>query len=342
MKIKRKLTSVILVCLLALVLLVGSITGCKKNEEVRRTEKKEVVLWHYWDLPHQRKKLRELINVFNETREDMIITTRYIPDADFRKELALNITDRKAPEIALVDSADFHYFNSMKSFVDLTDKVEELKEYLPEALEPCTVDGKVLGMPCGLNCTALFYNKEMFRKSGIEIPDTWAEFCDAARKLTVDVDSINSEESLRAFHLLKELAQSGAMNRQSISLTGTDLAGQFAHGNVAMMLNGIMRTDYIVKQDLCDKDRMTSYIEDLDLLAPGKDFMEQQFMNAPVQRQFIDILQTASPREFNEEWPEISSVISEAIEAVIVGNSSEEEVLYESAARIQEIREKRR
>ena len=266
--------SVILICLLVVALAAGSITGCKKEEKAETKEKAELVLWHYWDLPHQRRTLEALVDDYNQSQDDVRVKTRYIPDADFKKELALSMADGNTPDIALVDSVDFQFFNSMQPFVDLTDDIEELGQYLPAAVEPCTAEGRTLGLPAGLNCTALFYNADMFEAAGLSVPGTWEAFYDAARLLTEDgicgyaqialkgeeslyaflpilwsmggdVDAIDSPESRQAFELLRKMARSGYLGKESISLTGSDLAGQFADGKVAMMFNSIMMADHI-------------------------------------------------------------------------------------------------
>ena len=41
----------------------------------------------------------------------------------------------------------------------------------------------VYGLPQDSGPMALFYNKEVFDKSGIEVPTTWDEYVEAAKKL---------------------------------------------------------------------------------------------------------------------------------------------------------------
>ena len=74
------------------------------------------------------------------------------------------------PDIALVDSADFQFFQHTQPFADLTDEIEGLEDYLPEALAPCEEEGRIKGLPFGVNCVALFYNEEMLAKRGLNPP----------------------------------------------------------------------------------------------------------------------------------------------------------------------------
>lgn len=407
---EKKLISAMLVLVLSAALAAGCCTGCTQREKEQIKKSTEIVLWYYWDHSYQRKVLNDLADTFNSSQENIQVTIKYIPDADFRKELTLSIADGDMPDIALVDSADFQYFYKIYPFSDLTDRIPELNNYMSIALEPCTVEGRIMGLPCGLNCTALFYNKDILEEKGMEVPLDWEMLCQTAKGVSGtnvygygqsalqseeslysflpmlwsmggDVDAINSESSRRAFEILEELAKSGAMNKQSISLTGSDLAGQFAEGNVVMMANGMGMVDLIREQNpeldfgvttipqsgqavsttggeifgvmserheeeaiqflqfVSEKERLISYIDALNMLAPREDIMLQQYQNDPLLRNFVEIFKTARPREFSEDWTPVSVVISEAIEEIIIGERDMNEVLDEAAEQIQAIRE---
>lgn len=263
---EKRILSGLFALMLLCVLAAGGLTGCEKQKQVKQNKKQNIELWHYWDISHNQQELERLLGGFNESQDKYEVTTRYVPDADFKKELALSMAEGDMPDLALVDSADFRFFHGMKPFVDITDEISGLDEYLDAAMEPCTINGRVRGLPVGLNCVALFYNKQMLSDAGVDVPVTWEEFYEAADKLTKDevwgfgipalqseesmytflpllwsmggdVDSIDSLQSQKAFEMLRRMSQDGIMSRQSISLTLTDMAAQFAKGNVAMIFN---------------------------------------------------------------------------------------------------------
>ena len=175
------------------------------------------------------------------------------------------MADGDMPELALVDSSDLNYFNAMQSFVNVTEQIENLDDYLPEAIASCKVDGQMKGMPLGMNCAALFCNTEMLEEAGVQVPKTWDELQETALKLTKEdrygfampalrseesvfsflpllwgyggkIAEIESEESQAAFLKLRELSESGAMSPQVNNLTSGDIGRQFMEGNVAMVL----------------------------------------------------------------------------------------------------------
>lgn len=265
------------VCCLVVTIGFASLSGCHADSENVEKPRTEIVLWHYWDIPHNQKQLLNLVKDYNSSQDKVKLTVKYIPDEDLKKQLALSMADGTMPDLALVDSADFKYFHSLKKFKDLTGEIQE-EQYFSQALDACRADGKIYGLPFGLNCPALIYNKTMFQENKIEVPETWDDFYRAAVKLTDretygfgmtalqseetmyeflpmlwsmngKVDEVDSQQSRRSFELLKKLVKRNAMSRQCISLTLGDLTNQFIKGNVAMMFNSPMTVDTIREQN---------------------------------------------------------------------------------------------
>ena len=149
--------------------------GCgKKMDKIPEEPVRTVVtLWHYWDIPACQKAMSRLALEFNNSQDRIIVEIKYVPDEDFKKQLALSMAEETMPDIALVDSSDFQFFHHMKKFVDLTDEFPELSSYMPKALAPCESGGRVYGLPFGMNCPALIYNKQMLAEAGCGVPGTW-------------------------------------------------------------------------------------------------------------------------------------------------------------------------
>lgn len=264
--------------LLVLILAAGTGAGCAKEKQAASTKKEEITLWYYWGQRYNKKELANLVNGFNRSQDDIEVVTEYVPEEDFKKRLALSMADDTMPELALVDSSDFQYFHQMRPFVDLTDEIDDIEEYLPEVKEACSVEGRLMGLPYGMNCSVLFYNKEILDRHGAEVPDTWQKLYETAVSLSVDghygfampalsseasvysflpllwgfggdIDSLDSQESRRAFHFLRALTQEGGMCSQTINLTEGDLVQQFVEGRIAMMVNSTGMIDSVREED---------------------------------------------------------------------------------------------
>ena len=73
----------------------------------------------------------------------------------------------------------------------LEDYADETKRsgYPASALEYCSYDGQLMGIPFVALNSVMFYNKDMFAEAGItEVPTTWDEMEEVAKKLTLDKD----------------------------------------------------------------------------------------------------------------------------------------------------------
>ncbi|MGR6432603.1 ABC transporter substrate-binding protein [Rhizobium sp. PAMB 3174] len=69
-------------------------------------------------------------------------------------------------------------------FVDLTDVAKDLiPQHFPSIIESQTVDGKLVALPIFTDAPALFYRKDLLEKYGMEVPKTWEELTDTAKKI---------------------------------------------------------------------------------------------------------------------------------------------------------------
>lgn len=88
------------------------------------------------------------------------------------------------------DLANWYAGNRMAPFVnagqftDVSDVWEEngLKDSLGSALKSMTIDGKQWGVPYTYYQWGIYYNKDVYKKAGVEVPKTWDEFISNCKK----------------------------------------------------------------------------------------------------------------------------------------------------------------
>lgn len=204
---------------------------------------------------------------YNESQDAYNMTAKYVPFADFKKQLSIGASASELPDLVILDSPDHASYASMGIFADITGKFD-VSTYYEGPVASATLDDTLYGVPFGCNCLALYYNEDMFETAGItEAPTTWDELKEAAEKLTSDNVTglafcsvqneegtfnfvpwlwstgatsyeINSENGIRALSFVKDLIDSGVMSKECINWTQGDVMNQFISGNVAMMING--------------------------------------------------------------------------------------------------------
>ncbi len=274
MKLK-KLLSMGLVAMMAM----GMLAGCGGSSEDTETteggetqeteaegETQDVTIWYYWETEGHQVALDKVIQDYNDSQDDYEVTAKYVPFADFKKQLSIGASADELPDIAILDSPDHASYATMGIFEDLTGKFD-VDNYYEGTVNSCTLDGKLYGVPFGANCLALYYNEDMLNEKGCTVPTTWDELMDTAKSLTTDSVSglafcsvqneegtfnfvpwlwstgassyeIDSEGGIKALTFAKDLVDSGVMSKECTNWTQGDVMNQFISGNVAMMVNG--------------------------------------------------------------------------------------------------------
>lgn len=70
------------------------------------------------------------------------------------------------------------YLNAMP------DKDAYLSDFIPAFLENSYYDGKIWSLPFQRSVVTLYYNKDLFAEAGLEAPDSWESWAEAASRLT--------------------------------------------------------------------------------------------------------------------------------------------------------------
>lgn len=228
--------------------------------------KEAVTIWYYWETEGHQVALDQVIQQYNESQEAYEVTAKYVPFADFKKQLSIGASADELPDLAILDSPDHASYASMGIFEDITGKFD-VSNYYEGTVNSCTIDGKLYGVPFGVNCLALYYNEDMLNAAGCSVPTTWDELMETAKALTTDTVTglalcsvqneegtfnftpwlwstgatsydIDNENGIRALSFIGGLVESGAMSKECINWTQGDVMNQFISGNVAMMENG--------------------------------------------------------------------------------------------------------
>jgi len=230
------------------------------------TAAEPVTIWYYWETEGHQIALDKVIKDYNASQDKYEVTAKYVPFADFKKQLSIGASADELPDIAILDSPDHASYAAMGIFEDITGKFD-VSNYYEGTVNSCTIDGKLYGVPFGVNCLALYYNEDMLNAANQPVPTTWDELKAAAKALTTDSVTglalcsvqneegtfnfvpwlwstgatsydINNENGIRALTYIQDLVNEGIMSKECINWTQGDVMNQFISGNVAMMENG--------------------------------------------------------------------------------------------------------
>lgn len=246
----------------------GNASGGSTQAAADTGSKKEVVIWDYFETDAQKAMMTTLLDGFNASQDEYVASHVYVPFSDYEKQLTLGIASGELPDLVILDGCSMASFISLGLFGDISDADIKWDEYIAGPMESTMADGRHYGIPFATNCTALFYNKDMFDAAGIAYPDentTWDDFHEMAKTLTKDGvtgfgnAATNTDEGTfqclqwlytaggsytdikggtEAYELMQEMISDGSWSKEVVNWTQSDVNNNFIAGNLAMQQNG--------------------------------------------------------------------------------------------------------
>ena len=234
---------------------------------------KTVQFWSY--VPLDNPGLYPTIEKFNQSQGNIKIEAKFIPFADFKRQLTVAIAGGTPPDCALVDNPDYASYIAMGVFEDLGPRIAKWeykeKDFYPGPWQSCRWQGRQYGIPFETNTLVLFYNVDLFQEAGLDPnkpPKTWEELTSYAAKLTKDgvfglsICAVASEEgtfqwlpflqqnggdifhldspaAIEALQLWVDWIQKGYVSKEIVNMDQwSGVRPQFQNGVAAMMING--------------------------------------------------------------------------------------------------------
>lgn len=247
--------------------------GSAWNLGVRGQQREVIEFWSY--VPLDNPALYVYIDKFNEEQNRVSIDAKFIPFAEFKRQLTVAIMGKTPPDLVLIDNPDHATYIAMGALEDLTDKIAtweyEPEDFYPGPWQSASWEGRQYGIPFETNTLVLFYNVDMFKAAGLDPdrpPKTWEELTEYAAKLTRDgvfglsVCAMASEEgtfqwlpflqqnggdilhldrpeAIEALQLWVDWVQKGYVSREILNMDQwSGVRVQFITEKAAMMING--------------------------------------------------------------------------------------------------------
>lgn len=196
MKMKKALALV-----LCMLMVVSMFAGCgKKTDNSSSTDKKsdaagtQKLTWIFWDdlkasTDLMTKEYANTIDRFNKNNKGKyevdVLTTKL---ADYDTKLNALIAAKNMPDVITCNPGpNMTQYVNAGVVMDLTDTLKGDQEwynsFTTNIFDRLTYDGKIYGVPTNFASALVFYNTEIFKKVGVEVPKTWTEFMDVCKKI---------------------------------------------------------------------------------------------------------------------------------------------------------------
>ena len=148
-------------------------------------------------VPVQGKLAQEMMNLtktFNESQKEVEVTAIFTGDYDSTKmKAAAAQRAGKPPAVVITAANNIHDLVISDSIYPMKEvlagQVDDVDSFLKNEFWPAlhanaTVDGTVYAIPFHNSTPLLYYNKTMFEKAGLSVPQTWNDVVVAAKKLS--------------------------------------------------------------------------------------------------------------------------------------------------------------
>jgi len=143
--------------------------------------KKTVVFWQFWPSD----TINPLIERFRAENPDLDVQVEQLTWQAGQEKIAAAVASGKVPDLVELGSTWFPAFAHQRALVDWTDSSAVLRDSL-NLWDMASEDGRVYGLPWLGGTRALFYNKTLFARAGIDSskgPETWAELLDDCKRV---------------------------------------------------------------------------------------------------------------------------------------------------------------
>ena len=141
----------------------------------------ELVFWNFWNP----KFILPVIAEFEKTHPGVKIRNEQINWGNGLDKIIVAMANGRAPDICELGSTWMGKFMSEGALLEVTSKFKDLESsYL--MWKPAKLNGKIYGMPWLAGTRVLFYNKKLFKESGLDpekSPVTWQQMLQAAQKI---------------------------------------------------------------------------------------------------------------------------------------------------------------
>ncbi|MBD2360456.1 ABC transporter substrate-binding protein [Anabaena minutissima FACHB-250] len=189
----RRITSLWQNSILVICLCFGLVlSGCQPTT-YQDTGVIHLTLWHSINPPVNRDLFQKLVARFNQAHPDIQIESLYTGQLDQQLPKILTAVVGNVPP-------DMLFFNpqitgqlvelgAIQPLEGWLDKSPLKSEILPNCFAEMQLDGHIWSVPLLAGNVGVFYRPDLFKAAGItELPKTWQEFREVAKKLTIDRD----------------------------------------------------------------------------------------------------------------------------------------------------------
>lgn len=141
----------------------------------------------YWGLWEDKGTIQPIIDDFNKKNPKIKVNYFKQDIKQYREKLSTQIPNNTGPDVFLFHNSWYPMLSSILLPLSLQTitKEEFDKSFYAVAKKDLIKNGAIYGIPTELDTLALYVNADIFQAAGAKAPDSWEDFGNVARSLTV-------------------------------------------------------------------------------------------------------------------------------------------------------------
>lgn len=215
--------------------------------------------------------LQDIASQYSKIDSNPKVEIEFISKNDFKKEICMNLDHSKLADLVICDNSTMPALIHLNVLRDLSDYINEtfkVSHYSLAQWNNTRSDGKYYGIPFTCDPYVLIWNKNLFDKNNVSVPEDWHALKAAARKVEKvgtygigigarqpeemtafflqmlystggSIREINGEGGMKVLELLNYLKTNKLLPVQCINWNQLDLTNKFIDGEIAMMINNL-------------------------------------------------------------------------------------------------------
>jgi multiple sugar transport system substrate-binding protein len=245
-------------------------------------EKKQLRLLAPYDAITSNQILRDITEQYSSIEGNAEIEIEFISKNDFKKEICMNLDQDQLADIIICDNSVMPALINLNVLRDLSEYINDtfkVPHYSLVQWNNTRSNGKYYGIPFTCDPYVLIWNKTLFERDRVTVPETWEELKETARKVRKigiygigiaaeqseevtalflqllystggSIRDINGEGGMKVFELLHYLQSNKLLPAQCINWNQQDLTNKFIDGEIAMMINNLSALSLIKKANI--------------------------------------------------------------------------------------------
>ena len=146
-----------------------------------RDKRQKIVFWQFWEMP----VIQPQIEAFEKAHPQYKVEVEQLTWQNGFDKIVAAFASGQVPDLCELGSTWAPQFASEGVLLEIAEGIEPMKSHYL-MWEPVTIGEKIYGFPWVVGTRAMFYNKTLFARAGLDStkpPETWPELLNDAKKI---------------------------------------------------------------------------------------------------------------------------------------------------------------